>query len=124
LPNTDTNISWLAGMPCDARQPDTGGTRSPSIGQGPAPDPMKDMKNRYSKIIIGTIIFVWMLFTAVCWHSITEIHYLKSFFPTQFSVQDAYYASAVELIKVVIIGIPIVVIIAVGLNLLGRSEKD
>jgi hypothetical protein len=82
------------------------------------------MKNGYSKIIIGIIVSGWILFTAVCWHSITEIHYLKSFFPMQFSVQDAFYASAIELIKIVIIGLPIVVIIATGLNLLGKVKKD
>lgn len=82
------------------------------------------MKNGTTKIIIGVIVSGWILFAAVCWHSITEIHYLKSFFPRQFSVQDAFYASAVELIKIVIIGLPIVVIIAVGLHLLGKSKKE
>ncbi|NJD61480.1 MAG: hypothetical protein FIA93_02010 [Deltaproteobacteria bacterium] len=82
------------------------------------------MKNGYSKIIIGIIVLGWMLFAAVCWHSVAEIHYLKSFFPTQFSVQDAFYASAIELIKIIIIALPIVVIMATGLNLLGKSKKD
>ncbi|HSL92257.1 MAG TPA: hypothetical protein VK863_06375 [Candidatus Limnocylindrales bacterium] len=44
--------------------------------------------------------------SAVCWHSVEEIHYLKSFYPKEFSVQEAFYASAVELVKVVIIGLP------------------
>lgn len=86
--------------------------------------PMHTMKNGYSKIIIGIIIFGIALFTAVCWHSIAEIHYVKSFFPMQFSVQDAYYASAIELIKIVIIGLPIVLVIAVGLKLLSKLGKD
>ena len=53
--------------------------------------------------IVGSIIIV----AAVCWHSVEEIHYLKSFFPKQFSVEEAFYASAVELIKVVIVAVPL-----------------
>lgn len=48
---------------------------------------------------------------AVCWHSVEEIHYLKSFFPDQFTVEQAFYASAIELIKIVIIGIPSLLIL-------------
>jgi hypothetical protein len=62
--------------------------------------------------------------SAVCWHSIEEIHYLKSFYPKQFSVQEAFYASAVELVKVVIIGIPFLLIIGAGLYLLGHFGKE
>ena len=64
--------------------------------------------------IVGGIIIV----SAVCWHSVEEIHYLKSFFPKQFSVEQAFYASAVELIKVVIIAVPFFFIILTGFCLL------
>jgi hypothetical protein len=53
--------------------------------------------------------------SAVCLHSIEEIHYLKSFFPPEFTVQEAFYAAMVELIKVVIIAIPLILVIAVVL---------
>jgi hypothetical protein len=64
---------------------------------------------------VGISIFA---ISAVCWHSVEEIHYLKSFFPRQFSVEDAFYAASVELIKVLIICIPFTGIIIVGTWLL------
>jgi len=64
------------------------------------------------------------VFTAVCWHSVEEIHYLKSFFPKQFSVQEAYYAAAVELIKVVIIGLPIVFIIWISFYMWRHRDRE
>jgi len=54
---------------------------------------------------------------AVCLHSLDEIHYLKSFFPTHFTVQQAFYAAAIELIKVLIISLPLVLIVVVCLRL-------
>jgi len=61
--------------------------------------------------------------TAVCLHSLEEIHYLKSFFPSSFTVQEAFYAGALELIKVVIITIPLVLVIAVCLFIY-RQNRD
>jgi hypothetical protein len=49
---------------------------------------------------------------------VEEIHYLKTFFPRQFSVEEAFYAAGVELIKVVIISVPFIGIIIIGLCLL------
>lgn len=69
-----------------------------------------------SVIIIGVVIF-----SAICWHSIEEIHYLKSFFPKAFTVEEAMYASVVELIKIVIIGIPFFLVI--GLSWLQYSRQ-
>jgi len=63
---------------------------------------------------VGISLFV---ISAVCWHSVEEIHYLKTFFPRQFSVEEAFYASGVELIKVVIISVPFIGIIIIGLCL-------
>jgi len=59
---------------------------------------------------------------AVCLHSLEEIHYLKSFFPRTFTVQEACYASLVELIKVVIIALPLLAAIAVCLFFLRRGS--
>jgi hypothetical protein len=60
--------------------------------------------------------------TAVCLHSLEEIHYLKSFFPSSFTVQEAFYASALELIKIVIITIPLVLGMAVCLFIYRRNR--
>jgi ABC-type multidrug transport system permease subunit len=65
-------------------------------------------------LIFSTIVSSIIIIAAVCWHSVEEIHYLKSFFPKQFSVEEAFYASAVELIKVVIVALPFVFIIVTG----------
>ena len=64
---------------------------------------------------VGISLFV---ISAVCWHSVEEIHYLKTFFPRQFSVEEAFYAAGVELIKVVIISVPFIGIMIIGLCLL------
>jgi hypothetical protein len=48
----------------------------------------------------------------------TEIHYLKSFYPQQFSIEDAFYADAVEIIKVLIISIPFFFVIVMACALL------
>jgi hypothetical protein len=54
-----------------------------------------------------------LAYAAVCFHSVEEIHYLKSFFPRTFTVEEAMHAAAVELIKVVIIGMPILLIMGI-----------
>ena len=82
------------------------------------------MKNRSSRILLSLSALGIVVFSAVCWHSIDEIHYLKSFFPKRFRVQEAYYAAAVELIKVVIIGLPIALIIFVSLYVWRHMDKD
>jgi hypothetical protein len=66
-------------------------------------------------VLIGLSIAV---VSAVCWHSVEEIHYLKLFFPAQFTVQEAFYASALELIKVLIISLPFFLLVAVAVWLL------
>ncbi len=85
---------------------------------------MQDLKKNYSPLIFGAVILGIVVFAAVCWHSIKEIHYLKSFFPKQFSVQEAYYAAAIELIKVVIIGLPIVLIICIILYVWSHKDRE
>jgi hypothetical protein len=70
-------------------------------------------------IVIGVIAFA-----AVCIHSVDEIHYLKSFFPADFAVEEAYYASVIELIKVIIIGLPILLIIGICLAKLRETKIE
>lgn len=48
-----------------------------------------------------------VFYAAVCYHSVEEIHYLKSFYPREFTVEEAFYASGVELVKVLITGLPV-----------------
>lgn len=84
------------------------------------------MKRILTPFALSILFLGAAIFAAVCWHSIDEVHYLKSFFPKQFTVQEAYYAAVIELIKVVIIGLPIVSIIAVVISVwrhLTRSEQ-
>ena len=70
-------------------------------------------------VLIGVVVFA-----AVCLHSVDEIHYLKSFFPTDFTVEEAFDAAAIELIKVIIIGLPILLIIDICLAKLRESKQD
>jgi len=72
---------------------------------------------------IAVLISAVIVF-AVCWHSLEEIHYLKSFFPKSFTVEEAFYASAVELVKVIIISLPFLLAILAGLYLIGASKKE
>jgi len=82
------------------------------------------MKKPYSIFLFAIIIFGVVIISAVCWHSVGEIHYLKAFFPNRFSVEEAYYASAVELIKVIIIAFPIITIIGISLYVLRHFNKE
>ena len=59
-------------------------------------------------IIIGAISF----------HSVEEIHYLKSFYPGSFTMEDAFCAALVEFIKVHIISLPLMVVILLAAFLL------
>jgi hypothetical protein len=68
------------------------------------------------------IILVVVVYFAMCLHSVDEIHYLKSFFPKQFTVEEAFYAAAIELIKVIIIGLPILLILGISLAKLRESK--
>ena len=84
------------------------------------------MKKTLQIVIMLVIALGIAVFSAICWHSIEEIHYLKSFFPNTFTVEEAMYASIIELIKILIIGFPFFLIIGLGLfwlhHLHNRSE--
>jgi hypothetical protein len=77
--------------------------------------------NIFKIVLIFAIMASMVIILAVSWHSVEEIHYLKSFYRGSFTVEEAYYASAVELVKVVIISIPAAVLISVSLSLLKKS---
>lgn len=80
------------------------------------------MKGTYRFILKIGIAAGVVAYAAVCWHSVEEIHYLKSFFPAKFTVEEAFYASEIELIKVAVIGIPILLIIGILLYLVSRKS--
>ena len=87
---------------------------------------MKDIiKQPKTAFLLLAVVIAIGVIVAVCWHSLEEIHYLKSFFPGSFTVQEAFYASGIELIKIIIISLPLVLIIFICLRLLGifRSEN-
>ncbi|MBQ27602.1 MAG: hypothetical protein CMH81_05610 [Nitrospiraceae bacterium] len=72
---------------------------------------------------VVTIVLCVLIIGVVCLHSLEEIHYLKSFYPSMFSVEETFYASGVEFFKVLIISLPLYVIIRICLAFLGRSRK-
>jgi len=74
-------------------------------------------------LIIVLVILALGAITAVCLHSLEEIHYLKSFFPRSLTVQDAFYAGALELVKVIIISIPLVLLVIICLFFLRRHKS-
>jgi len=77
------------------------------------------MSDFWKKLLLSLAIVVSILIVAaVCWHSLEEIHYLKSFYPKRFTVEEAFYASGVELIKVFVISVPFFLVIWVSLYLL------
>ena len=77
------------------------------------------MSGFWKKLLLSLAIGVSILIVAaVCWHSLEEIHYLKSFYPKSFTVEESFYASGVELIKVFVISVPFFLVIWVSLYLL------
>ena len=77
------------------------------------------MSGFWKRLLLSlAIILSILIVAAVCYHSLEEIHYVKSFYPKQFTVEEAFYASGVELIKVVIIGVPFFLVLWVSLYLL------
>lgn len=81
------------------------------------------MKRTYRALTGSAIVLSIVIVAAVCGHSLEEIHYLKSFYPSQFSVEEGFYASAVELIKI-IISLPFFLIIGTGLYVLRHITRE
>ncbi len=75
---------------------------------------MKTFKILLWAVIAASLVII----TAVSWHSVEEIHYLKTFYPKSFTVEESFYATLVEFIKIHIISLPLVVIIVLSLYLL------
>ncbi|MEE8423256.1 MAG: hypothetical protein V3S49_01820 [Thermodesulfobacteriota bacterium] len=73
------------------------------------------LKNVKPIILIVAIIISLLIISVVSFHSLEEIHYLKTFYPPSFTVEEAFYASAVELVKILVISLPFFVIIVVCL---------
>lgn len=68
-------------------------------------------------------LLAFALYSAICYHSVEEIHYLKGFFPGSFTVEEAYHAALIELIKIVIIGIPFLLFIALCLFFIRNRRR-
>ncbi len=75
-------------------------------------------------MVLILIIASAVIFSAICWHSIEEIHYLKSFFPKSFTVEEAMFASVIELMKIIILGIPFFLVIGLGVLWLRSNHKN
>lgn len=58
------------------------------------------------KLIIAVAIVV--IVGGVAFHSIGEIHYLKSFYPETFTVKEVFFATLVEWIKFLLTTVPLV----------------
>jgi hypothetical protein len=69
-------------------------------------------------VVVGCVTVV----AAVCWHSVGEIHYLKTFYPARFTVEEAFWASGVELFKVALIAFPLLLLAGLAL-ILGRGRR-
>ncbi len=61
-------------------------------------------KEVLSLMIIGACLIIIAL---VSWHSVQEIHYLKTFYPRDFTVVEAGWAALVEVMKVALISFPL-----------------
>lgn len=70
------------------------------------------------KIILSVMFLALIFMSAVSCHSVQEIHYLKSFFPQDFTTEQAMHAGIIELAKIIIIAIPTFLLIILCLGLL------
>jgi hypothetical protein len=74
-------------------------------------------------VLIIVIIACVVVISYASFHSVWEIHYLKSFYPKSFSVAEAGYAAVVELIKISLISFPLLIIIVLCLFLVKYIKK-
>ncbi len=82
------------------------------------------MKRSRLALVVLAVAVSLVAIAAVSWHSVEEIHYLKTFYPTRFTVEEAFYASGVELIKVFLIALPLFIVIGAGLSLLRHHKRE
>ena len=74
------------------------------------------MKGLSLALLVVTVAAIVIIAT-VSLHSVWEIHYLKSFYPSHFTVSEVGWAAVVELIKVALVSLPLVLVISVCLHL-------
>lgn len=82
------------------------------------------MKPLWRSVIAFVLTVCMVVIAAVSWHSVEEIHYLKTFYPKTFTVEEAFYASGVELVKVILIAVPLILVIGIALYGLCFFKKD
>ena len=81
------------------------------------------MKLKKKYILWAIIIICFLTIFGTARHSVDEIDYLKSLYPTEFTVEEAYYASKIELLKNIITAIPLTVLIFAALYYLKKRKK-
>ncbi len=81
---------------------------------------MKSVKTVLAAVIVASLGVI----TAVSWHSVEEIHYLKTFYPRSFTVEEAFWASLVELVKVYLVALPLVITILLCLYIIRSLKKE
>lgn len=65
---------------------------------------------RKKQVLLGLILFLlWLPIVLVAQHSVEEIHYLKTFLPSQMTPAEAKDAALIELIKVTFIILPLLI---------------
>ncbi|NKE71521.1 hypothetical protein [Candidatus Manganitrophus noduliformans] len=68
---------------------------------------------RKKRIVVGlTLLLLWVPIFLVARHSVEEIHYLKTFLPSEMTPSEAKDAAVIELIKVAIIVLPLLIAMA------------
>lgn len=82
------------------------------------------MKQTWRFLILTALAVSFLVVAAASWHSVEEIHYLKTFYPGQFTVEEVFHASGVELIKVILIILPLILVLGAGLYWLVHTKKD
>jgi hypothetical protein len=65
---------------------------------------------RRKKIVVGVILFLlWAPIFLVVRHSVEEIHYMKTLYPPALTLNEAFWAVLIELIKVSLIALPLLI---------------
>lgn len=80
------------------------------------------MKSVYI-LLLSIVAACLIAIASVSFHSVWEIHYLKSFYPHKFSISEAAAAALVELIKVFLVALPLLLIIFVCLFLIRELKR-
>lgn len=75
-------------------------------------------------LLVAAIMLSVLTVFAVSLHSVDEIHYLKSFYPSHLTVEEAFYAASVEFIKIHLISLPLVLLIFICLFFLWLYRKE